>query len=80
MALALAKTEQRKACLILMLDLAMADGNLARQERTHFEQYVAVFDVPSEDIEKAMRVLGRKNDPTLFEATAAAGTLNLDKS
>jgi uncharacterized tellurite resistance protein B-like protein len=79
-ALGLPRPEQRKACLILMLDLAMADGNLAGAERTLFEEYVATFDVPTADIEKAMRVLGRKNNPTVFEGTSDSGTLNLGKS
>ena len=66
-ALSLKQVEQRTACLVLMLDLAMADGNLDGLEQDLFEDYVKAFDdVPSEIIERAMKVLGLKNNPTVF--------------
>ena len=63
---ALKTDDQRLACLTVLLDIAMADGNLASSEKDLFEKYIEAFGVKHEPLKDVFEILSIKNNPTTF--------------
>lgn len=57
---------QRIATLANLVDIAMADGNLAGAERVLLEAYVEAFAVHESVVKQVVEVIGVKNDDRVF--------------
>lgn len=49
---AISTVEQRLACLTVLLDIAMVDGNIASSEKALFEKYLEAFEVDHEPVKE----------------------------
>jgi uncharacterized tellurite resistance protein B-like protein len=58
--------DQRLACLTVILDIAMVDGNIDATEKDLFEKYLEAFGVDHEPVKEIFEVLSLKNNPTTF--------------
>jgi len=58
--------DQRLACLTVLLDIAMVDGNIDATEKDLFEKYLEAFGVDHEPVKEIFEVLSLKNNPTTF--------------
>lgn len=59
-------SEQRVTTIANLIDIAMADGNLAGKEEQLLEKFVEALSIPLEEIEKIISVISVKNSRTAF--------------
>lgn len=59
--------EQQRSAIANLIDIAMADGILAGEERQLLESYVAAFEVDGAEIETIVAVIAVKNNQAIFE-------------
>lgn len=57
---------QRSATLVNLIDIAMADGDLAGAERALLEAYVEAFAISEVAVAQMVEVIAMKNDEDVF--------------
>lgn len=58
--------KQQLLAIANLIDIAMADGTLANEEKALLEKYVAAFDVNESEVKKIVHVISIKNNMSLF--------------
>lgn len=58
--------EQRLVTIANLVDIAMADGLLAGQEKDLLEAYLGAFELKDSDVEAIVDVISIKNNDTVF--------------
>lgn len=59
-------SEQRLVAIANLVDIAMADGALAGEEKVLLGKYVDAFDVSKSEVKKIVHVISVKNNRQLF--------------
>lgn len=59
-------SEQQLVAIANLVDIAMADGTLANEEKALLERYVEACDVSDADVKAIVHVISIKNNKSLF--------------
>ncbi len=60
-------SEQRLVAIANLIDIAMADGVLAGDEKELLESYVQAFGIDEQEIEQIVNIISLKNNRSIFE-------------
>lgn len=59
-------SEQQLVAIANLIDIAMADGTLADEEKLLLEKFLKVFDVDESEVRQIVHVISIKNNKSLF--------------